>query len=126
LLIHWQNAPGSQERHGQVRTEQLIKRVRQWLILLLQEEVQLRSPIMIHGHLGVKAKHIATRTDTSRSVGELGEMFLKQRTHRFFIQTAAEFKPWKKWHGLVSCVVLSGSTWAPRGCISLYFHQKPG
>jgi hypothetical protein len=111
---------------GKVRTEQFIQRVRQWGIFFPQEDLQLRPPIMIHGHLSVKATHVAAWTDTSRGIGEIGEIFLQQWTHRFLIQATAEFKPWEKWHGLVSCPILSGSTWAPRGRISLYFHQKPG
>ena len=43
-------------------------------VLLPQEQLHARKPIVIHRHLGVKAEHLAARPNEGRGVGQLGEV----------------------------------------------------
>jgi len=62
--------PESSKFMLKLRTEKLVKLRDKRCIVLPQEELKLRTPIMIHRHLGVKANHVAAWTDASSGIGE--------------------------------------------------------
>src|SRR5947209_14721872 len=84
------------ERMREVMAQQLGDRISLLRILLSKEDEHARSPIMVHGHLRIKAQGLTAWTKQSSGIGQTGKGRIKQRTHDLFIETAIQLKSWNK------------------------------
>src|SRR5258708_1280302 len=84
------------ERMGEVVTEHLAHALSKMGILVSEEDEDRWSPGMIGRHFGIKAKDVTASSEMGGGVWQAGKALIKQRTHCFLIETAAEFTSGKK------------------------------
>jgi len=84
------------ERMGKVVTEHRAYALSKLGLLVSQEDEDRWPPGMIGRHIAIKAKDVTTSAEVSGGVWQAGKVFIKQGTHCFHVETAAQFASRKK------------------------------
>src|SRR5262249_17963084 len=84
------------ERMGKLETEHCAYALSKLGILVSKEDEDRWPPGRIGRHVAIKAKTITTSAEVSGGVWQAGKVFIKQGTHCFHVETAAQFASRKK------------------------------